>query len=187
MSSELSVLALYGLLVIATILLQVILAVPQVGLPYLSSARDDQRPLSGVAARAVRTVENSVVAMALFAPAILLLEATNGFTATTLLAAQIFLIARLAFVCCLSLGGSIRAHSYLDCWISLDGLLVFAVGLRPKNHNNHRRPLGKIRVRRRFNQIPPRLIARRRGQSFQHRGLSPARRTLLLAWRLHSA
>jgi len=98
MSSELSILALFGLVVIATILIQVLLAVPQVGLPYLSSARDDARPLSGMAGRAARTVENSIAAIALFAPAVLLLHATGGFTPTTLLAAQAFLLARLAFV-----------------------------------------------------------------------------------------
>ena len=104
MSSELSILALFGLVVVVTILLQVLLAVPQVGLPYLSSARDEGRPLAGVAGRAVRTVENSAVAMALFAPAILLLQATDGFTPTTLLAAQLFLAARVAFVVVYLLG-----------------------------------------------------------------------------------
>ena len=104
MSSELSILALFGLVVVVTILLQVLLAVPQVGLPYLSSARDDPRPLTGMAGRAVRTVENSAVAMVLFAPAVLLLHAAGGFTSTTLLAAQVFLLARIAFVAVYLLG-----------------------------------------------------------------------------------
>lgn len=98
MSSELSVLALFGLVVMGTIFLQVLLAVPQVGLPYLSSARDADKPLNGVAGRCVRCVENSVVALALFATSVLLLHAVSGFSSATLLAAQIFLIARLAFV-----------------------------------------------------------------------------------------
>ena len=98
MSSELSILALYGVLVIATIVIQVLLAVPQVGLPYLASPRDDGRNLEGVPGRALRCVQNSVVAMALFAPAVLILQAKGGFTANSLLAAQIFLIARLIYV-----------------------------------------------------------------------------------------
>ena len=98
MSSELSILALYGVLVIATIVIQVLLAVPQVGLPYLASPRDDGRNLDGVPGRALRCVQNSVVAMALFAPAVLILQAKGGFTANSLLAAQIFLIARLIYV-----------------------------------------------------------------------------------------
>ena len=98
MSSELSILALYGVLVIATIVVQALLAVPQVGLPYLASPRDDGRNLDGVPGRALRCVQNSVVAMALFAPAVLILQAKGGFTANSLLAAQIFLIARLIYV-----------------------------------------------------------------------------------------
>ena len=98
MSSEISILALFGLVVVITILLQVLLAIPQVGLPYLSSPRDDARPLTGVPGRCGRCVENSVVALALFATAVLSLHATSGFNASTLLAAQIFLVARIAFV-----------------------------------------------------------------------------------------
>ena len=45
-----------------------------------------------------KTFENSVVALALFAPAVLLLQAQEAFTAATLLAAQIFLIARILFI-----------------------------------------------------------------------------------------
>jgi len=80
------------------------LAVPQVGLPFLSSARDEARAVTGMAGRAVRTVDNSVAAIALFAPAVLLLQATGGFTPTTLLAAQAFLVARVAFVALYLLG-----------------------------------------------------------------------------------
>jgi len=98
MSSELSILALFGLLVIVTVFLQVLLAVPQVGIPYLSSPRDDAKPLTGPAGRAVRAVENSAITLAMFAPAILLLAVQDKFTAATLLAAQIFLLARIAFV-----------------------------------------------------------------------------------------
>ena len=99
MSNELSILALNGLLVVATILVQVLLATPQLGLPYLASARDEGRQPTGLAARALRAVENSVVALALFAPAVLLLAAKEGgFTATTLLAAQVYLVARVIYV-----------------------------------------------------------------------------------------
>ncbi len=98
MSSELSILALYGLLVIITIVIQVTLALPQLGLPYLASPRDEGRKLDGVAARALRCLENSVVAMALFAPAVLILQARGISTGGTLLAAQIFLLARAAYV-----------------------------------------------------------------------------------------
>jgi len=96
MSSELSILALYGLLMVVIVLVHVLLALPQLGLPYLASPRDEGRRLTGVAGRGLRSVNNAAIAMALFAPAILILQARGGFTATTLLAAQIFLIARVA-------------------------------------------------------------------------------------------
>ena len=98
MSSELSILALYGLLVIITILLNVLTATGQVGLMTLGGARDNMAPLTGLAGRVARTLDNSVVAMALFAPAVLILAAKDGFTSGTLLAAQIFIIARVLFV-----------------------------------------------------------------------------------------
>ncbi|APX90205.1 hypothetical protein BV394_11100 [Brevirhabdus pacifica] len=98
MTSELSILMLYGLLVIATILIQVLLALPQVGLPYLASPRDEQRELPGTAGRAERALGNSVVAMALFAPAILVLHINGATGPASLLAAQVFLIARLIYL-----------------------------------------------------------------------------------------
>lgn len=98
MSSELSILALYGLLVAVIIVIQVLLALPQLGLPYLATPRDEGRNVTGTAARALRCLDNSVVAMALFAPAILILQARGISTGTTLLAAQMFLIARAAYL-----------------------------------------------------------------------------------------
>ena len=98
MTSELSILALFGLLIVLTILLNVLTAMGQVGLMTLGGSRDDMPVLTGVAGRISRTLDNSVVAMALFAPAILILSAKDAFTGSTLLAAQIFLLARVAFV-----------------------------------------------------------------------------------------
>lgn len=98
MGTELGILALYGLAVVVTILVQVLLALPKVGLPYLASPRDEGNAMDGAAGRAQRCVENSVVAMALFAPAVLILAFTGGFTANSLLAAQAFLVARVLYV-----------------------------------------------------------------------------------------
>lgn len=98
MSSELSILALYGLLVMITILVQVLAAANQVGLGALARPRDDMPMLVGVAGRMDRCQLNAVVALALFAPAILILDAKGGFTAGTLLAAQAFLLARLVYI-----------------------------------------------------------------------------------------
>jgi len=98
MSSELSVLALYGLLTLLTILVQVLLATPQLGIPYLVSSRDIPREMIGVAGRSLRAQANSVFALALFAPPVLILAVTDGFSGSSLLAAQVFLIARVIYV-----------------------------------------------------------------------------------------
>lgn len=98
MSNELSILALYGLLIVVVLLVQVLLASGQVGLAYLATPRDERKELEGIPARALRCLDNSITAMALFAPAIFLLEAKGAFTATTLLVAQAFLVARAAYV-----------------------------------------------------------------------------------------
>jgi len=98
MGSELGILALYGLVVIVTILIQVLAAQAQVGLMALVKPRDDMPPLTGVAGRMDRCQKNSVVAMALFAPAVLILAVQSAFSPASLLAAQVFLIARVLYV-----------------------------------------------------------------------------------------
>lgn len=95
--NELSMLALYGLVLIAVLVVQVLLALPQVGLGYLASARDDARPLRGAAARAERCLANSVVAMVLFAPPVLILAVTDRLGALSMPACQIFVAARVLY------------------------------------------------------------------------------------------
>ncbi len=98
MSSELNILALYGLYTALIILLQVTGAMSQLGMGYLLSSRDEHRTLTGITGRLDRALVNSVTAMALFAPAILILAVKEEFSATTLTAAQAFLIARILYV-----------------------------------------------------------------------------------------
>lgn len=98
MASELGILGLYGLVVIITILLQAQAGMMQVGLPTLLKPRDDMPALTGVAGRLERAQMNSIVAMALFAPAVLILAHKGLSTPSTLLAAQVFLAARVLYV-----------------------------------------------------------------------------------------
>lgn len=104
MGSELTILALYGILIIVVVLVEVMLAIPQLGLAYMATPRDERRDKTGLAGRAERTVRNCVLGMALFAPAILILHAQGALTSTTLLMAQIFLIARVIYVIVYVLG-----------------------------------------------------------------------------------
>ncbi len=98
MSSELNILALYGLYTALILLLQVTGAMGQLGMGYLLSSRDEHRTLTGITARLDRALTNSITAMALFAPAILILALKDGFGAGTLTAAQAFLVARVLYV-----------------------------------------------------------------------------------------
>ena len=102
--TETTILAAYGLLVMLTILLQVIGGMQQLSIGYLLSARDETHTVRGMTARLKRALDNSVVAMALFAPAILILEVLDRTTPSTLLAAQVFLIARIIYLPVYALG-----------------------------------------------------------------------------------
>lgn len=104
MSSELTILALFGLLTMVQILVHVLTATGPLGLPYLVGPRDEDRRLTGIPGRCKRAAENSVTALALFAPAVLLLQAKGAFTPGTLLAAQVFLIMRLIYALAYPLG-----------------------------------------------------------------------------------
>ena len=97
MSSELSILAIFGLYTALTLLAKVTGAATQLDMAYLLSSRDEHRTLQGMTARLDRALANSVVAMALFAPAILILAARDQFSAATLTAAQVFLVARVLY------------------------------------------------------------------------------------------
>lgn len=96
--TETTILAAYGLLVMATILLQVLGGMQQLSLGYLMSARDETRTVTGMTGRLKRALDNSVVAMALFAPAILILVILDRTSPSTLLAAQVFLVARVIYL-----------------------------------------------------------------------------------------
>ncbi|RMD48166.1 MAG: MAPEG family protein [Alphaproteobacteria bacterium] len=104
MDDELTILALYGLWVALTLLAQSTGALSQLGMGYVLSARDDPRELTGIAGRLERALNNSVVALALFAPPILILAVRDAFDANSLLAAQVFLAARVAYVPLYALG-----------------------------------------------------------------------------------
>ncbi|WP_282129748.1 MAPEG family protein [Roseobacter litoralis] len=96
--TELTILALYGLLVILTLILQATGAMTQLGMGYLLGSRDEGRTVSGIAGRLERALHNSIHAMVLFAPAVLLIVITDSATNQSLLACQAFLLARLVYL-----------------------------------------------------------------------------------------
>lgn len=98
LTSELDILALYGLLVCLTLLAQATGTATQLDMGYLLSSRDEKRTLEGMVGRLERALANSVTAMALFAPAILILDLKQAFSADTLILAQLFLAARVVYL-----------------------------------------------------------------------------------------
>jgi uncharacterized MAPEG superfamily protein len=104
MSSELGILALYGLLIVGIILAQDLAAILTQKLSYLVSARDKPVTPSVLSNRLNRAIDNSVVAMAYFAPAVIVIHLQGLSTSTTLLAAQVFLLARLFYAVLYALG-----------------------------------------------------------------------------------
>jgi uncharacterized MAPEG superfamily protein len=96
-------LALYGLFVIVVILLQVLAAVQQVGLSTLAGNREGL-VLTGLAGRMERAANNSLLALALVAPAVLithLSDATDNLADHLMLT---FLLSRVAYVALYALG-----------------------------------------------------------------------------------
>ena len=112
--TETTILAAYGLLIMITILMQVLGSMRQLSLGYLMSARDDPRDAGRMTARIKRALDNSIVAMTLFAPAILILVVLERTSASSLLAAQVFLIARIIYLPVYALGvPAIRTLAWL--------------------------------------------------------------------------
>ena len=105
MGTELGIVALYAFLIIAVALLQVLAEMPSLGLGDLISARDEVRDGTAVVGRLDRALNNCVIGMALFAPAVLILS-VKGLSPlpNAILAAQIFLFARVAYVVTYALG-----------------------------------------------------------------------------------
>ncbi len=96
--TETTILALYGLLVVVTLVLQATGAFTQLGMGYLLGSRDEDRTVTGMSARLDRALGNSVTAMALFAP-VILIHTTQGSTSNqTLLLSQAFLIGRIVYL-----------------------------------------------------------------------------------------
>lgn len=102
--TELTLLAAYGILIIITLLLQVLGSMSTLSMGYMMSARDEPREVGKMTNRIKRALDNSIVAMTLFAPAVLLLEVQDKTDANSLLAAQVFLVARIIYLPVYALG-----------------------------------------------------------------------------------
>ena len=96
-------LALYGLTVIVVILLQVLAAVQQVGLSTLAGNREEL-VLTGLAGRMERAANNSLLALALVAPAVLIIHLSDATDNLAYHLMVTFLLSRVAYVALYALG-----------------------------------------------------------------------------------
>ena len=97
MKPELMLLAWSVLLAFAQMLVAVSGATLQVGLPALAGNREGLPPITGWAGRAARAHRNMVENLVLFAALVLIAVAAGKTGDTTLLGAQLFFWARLAY------------------------------------------------------------------------------------------
>ena len=86
---------------VALTVVQMLIAVSgatlQVGLPKLASNRDNMPPLAGWVGRADRAHHNMLENLVLFAALVLIAVVSNKTSSTTLLGAQLFFWARVAY------------------------------------------------------------------------------------------
>ena len=97
MKPELSLLVWAGLLTLVQAVVAVQGALMQVGLPMLAGNRDGLPEIRGWGGRAARAHRNMLENLVLFAALVLVAVVAGRTNATTLLGAQIFLYARLAY------------------------------------------------------------------------------------------
>lgn len=103
MSVEMSYLAMYGLFVVILILAQVLISARQHSLAALLGNREGLVS-TGIAERSERAVQNSLLALALVTPAVLMIAQAGMSTASSEMAMRIFLTARIAYAICFILG-----------------------------------------------------------------------------------
>ena len=103
MTLEMSYLAMYGLLLVPLILVQVLISGRQHGLLALFGNRENLTS-TGIAERAERAVQNSILAMALIAPSVLMLAYADISSPNTVFAIQVFLAARIIYAACFIIG-----------------------------------------------------------------------------------
>lgn len=98
LTSELSILLTYGLVVGLLLGLKLTGMLTQLDMGYLLSSRDQTRTLEGMLGRTERAFNNSVTALVLFAVPVLVMGLRDTYTGQSLLAAQVFLAARIVYI-----------------------------------------------------------------------------------------
>ena len=119
MSVELYYICVYGLLIVATTLVQQLTSLANVGIMPVFSSREGVK-FSGMTGRLERAILNCVIALAVIVPAILALVKTETSSANTILAVQVFFWARLVYVIAYGLNIiGVRSVSWIASLLSI--------------------------------------------------------------------
>ena len=117
MTSSLLYLALYGLVMIVVILVQVLTAAQQVGLSVLAGNRENL-VLTGLSGRLERATNNSLFALVLVSPAALMINSSDPANVLTDQLMLTFLVARIAYVALYALGIAwLRTAAWLTAFL----------------------------------------------------------------------
>ena len=116
---ELYYICVYGLLIVATTLVQQLTSLANVGIVPVFSSREGVK-FSGMTGRLERAILNCVIALAMIAPAILVLVINETSSANTILAVQVFFWARLVYVIAYGLNIiGVRSISWIASLLSI--------------------------------------------------------------------
>jgi uncharacterized MAPEG superfamily protein len=127
MSIELHMLLLASALAVGAVLIAVLGATMQVGLPALAGNREDLPAITGWAGRAQRAHRNLLESLVLFAVLVLIGAATGRSNGMTVLGAELFVTARLAYQIVYLIG---IPWLRTACWLtSVAGLVLLFAGL----------------------------------------------------------
>ena len=119
MSVELYYICVYGLLIVATTLVQQLTSLANVGIMPVFSSREGIN-FSSMTGRLERAILNCVIALTVIAPAILALVITETSSANTVLAVQVFFWARLVYVIAYGLNIiGVRSVSWIASLLSI--------------------------------------------------------------------
>ncbi len=127
MTTELFYLWMSGLVLIVATLIQQLTSLFNVGLMPVLGSREDVK-FTGMTGRLERAILNSVIAMALITPAIVILHLLEITNASTVLAVQIFLTARIVYIISYGIGiMGLRSAGWITSLLSILWLYYSAV------------------------------------------------------------
>ena len=127
MKTELCLLAASVALAVVQIVVALLLAIPQCGLPALLGNREDMPALTAAADRAQRAYRNMLESLVLFTALVLIAHVANKTNAMTALGAQLFFWGRVAYAPIYVIG--IPMLRTLAWTVSIIGLVIIFLQL----------------------------------------------------------